>query len=162
MTEIIYIGRRKLTNGKPGLLFITVEKLQTLLNGAPRGYYKADTIDRWASAFAEVKKTSFPKIIGGILETDHDLKIDDAGTIHSINYSKLKFVRMSDSEMLANWRTMDDALEQEKRVNSAIKRAEENTDLARAVATLKRHYANVSPGYRRSFQLWLLNELDKR
>ena len=158
MTEIIYIGRRKLVGGKPGYGFITPERLDNVNDD---GFYMSDTIDHKASFFKMKKPSHVPLIIGGIYDAGGN-SIFEEDRLTSIRVDEIKFLRMSKSDFTANWKAHDDAIEQEKRTESAVKFAENNSELNHAIATLRRNYKQITPGFRRGFQLWLLAELEKK
>jgi hypothetical protein len=166
--EAVYLGKRMSPKNKVLCAFIAKSVLLSYnladFDKSNSGVFPADVteaIDRAASVFPS---KGAPASIGGLYEVEG--KQDETGRITSMVVGKYRWLGSLDDEASARyvlaWRTMSNQIEQDKRRQSAEKNAENDPALRNALATLKMRYRKLPPGYRRGFQLWLLEEMEKR
>lgn len=167
MIEVVYLGRR---TGSKGALWslISVERLKTVVAGADSFTERhpvemTDRIEAAASLF-EAKKKMIMRTVGAVYSVEGDL---DGDKIISASLGSAKFVRALKAnddacQFVEAWRRLDGQEEERKRLLSAEKNADSDRWLTEAVKTIKHRYKAIPATSRRSFQLWLLNELDKK
>lgn len=157
--EVIYMGRRLGKKGEckafimPELYKLTKDNYGSLL------HLLTEEIEVKASYFLSKKERLHT--IGGIYRMQ--CRVDDDGRIIAVVLTTARYVRLfEDESMIAAWTAMDNDAIEERRILSLEKRAIQDTQLMLAIRQLRLMYQFIPPTHKRSFQVWLLRELEKK
>lgn len=162
--EVIYMGKRMTTSGKVAHSFITEAQIDAIL-ASPGDFEKkfpAETADRMerASSLFQVDKNK-PGSVGSVYKTK-GIIVD--GKCTSLVPNGLVWVRPAHgwSSWTNGWKVLHDAVELDRRRKTAEKNADNDPGLRNAINTLRDRYRKLPGGYKRSFFLWLQEELETR
>lgn len=154
MTEFIYTGKTTY-NGKVYFGFISVERhdsvvAQNIAVGADR------EMTRKTSWFA-LKKAPCHSI-GAIYSFPDGFTLNDDGMMSGFK-GQPRFVRPFDSPFTIMWQQESREVEEAKQLASREKTAVNDKELARALAVIQDRYKRLPAMSRRSFRLWLTEQL---
>lgn len=165
--EVIYLGKRKTVKGDVVLSFISNESLERMFATTTDWEKRVpsdltERVESEASLFKPGKKINFHSVgaryaVRGKIEGGRIARMDVTAPHFNGTPETEAHARMTTA-----WKVFHDSVELEKRVETAEKNADNDPAFRNALAVLKYRYKTIPHGYRRGFQLWLLNELEKK
>lgn len=165
--EVIYLGKRKTTKGDVVLSFISNESLEHMFATTTDWEKRVpsdltERVESEASLFKPGKKVNFNSVgaryaVRGKIEGGRIVRMDVTAPRYAGTAETEAHARMTTA-----WKTIHDAIELQKRIETAEKNADNDPAFRNALAVLKYRYRTIPAGYRRGFQLWLLSELEKK
>lgn len=154
MTEFIYTGKTT-HDGKTYFGFISVELHDSIV--AKNIAVGADReMTRKTSWFA-LKKAPCHSV-GAIYSFPNGVTLNDDGMMSGFK-GQPQFVRSFDSPFTIIWQQASREVEEEKQLASREKAAVNDKELARALAVIQDRYKRLPAMSRRSFKLWLTEQL---
>lgn len=154
MTEFIYTGKNSY-NGKTFYGFISVDLHDSIM--AQNIVVGADhEMTRKTSWFPMKKAPAYS--IGGIYSFPKGFTLNDNGMISGFTGDPV-FVRSFNSPFTIVWQQKSREVEEEKQLASREKAAVNDPELQKAINVLKDRYKRLPTMSRRSFKLWLTEQL---
>lgn len=155
--EVVYVGRRELKDGKLAHAFLLPEQIARAEEERVR--FPSDTTLKLESVISLFSLKKSPSMVGGVYSVDGEVK---DGRIHTIRAGTLSWLRPSHSDFVAAWKSADDDAYRAQQRKSLEKRTDADPELMLAVASIRSRYQKIMPAAKRNFQLWLLEQIERR
>lgn len=169
--DVIYVGKRELKSGALAHGFITHAQLTEFIEQYHKAEDNAVGIMRYDQEWTlklERETSLFPAkgvtlaSIGGVYKAPG---LIENNRVMSLVMNKLQWantIPANLADFVTAWQTISRDIELGKRRKSAEKNAVADRHLSNAMEVLRDRYRKIPAGFRRGFQLWLLDELEKR
>ena len=162
--EAIYIGRRKTTKGPIAYAFLLPSQIEEARKVWEEKAFKTesgftDDLERASSLFKLDRQL---RCIGGIYKVRG---VVENGRIVSMVPNSPAFIQTVGENYAAlatAWSVADDSAYQMGKRDAREKKADADPALTHAVAIINDRYRKLAGGDRRGFQLWLLEQIEKR
>lgn len=142
--DVIYVGKRELNSGALAHGFITHAQLTEFIEQ----YHKAEGVT--LASIGGVYKAP------GLIENNRVMSL----VMNKLQWANTIPANLAD--FVTAWQTLSRDIELGKRRKSAEKNAVADRHLSNAMDVLRDRYRKIPAGFRRGFQLWLLDELESR